>query len=82
MGSDVAVASAHSSIKSLSGNSSGTELAARYCFVLEDPPDEKKEDNKKEATNCERYVIYMESLHFCSSVTSSIVVDWDLQCCV
>ncbi|XP_027357057.1 SWI/SNF complex subunit SWI3D-like [Abrus precatorius] len=49
VGSDVAVASAHSSIKSMSGNSSGTELAARYCFLLEDPP-----DNKKESTSSER----------------------------
>ncbi|RDX69438.1 SWI/SNF complex subunit SWI3D, partial [Mucuna pruriens] len=49
VGSDVAVASAHSSIKSMSRNSPGTELAARCCFLLEDPP-----DNKKEATSSER----------------------------
>lgn len=55
----MAVASAHKSIKSLSGNAPGTELAARCCFLLEDPP-----DNKKEPTSSERYVIYMKSLHF------------------
>ncbi|KAL2328943.1 hypothetical protein Fmac_022370 [Flemingia macrophylla] len=49
VGSDVAVASAHSSIKSMSRNSPGTELAARCCFLLEDPP-----DNKKEPTSSER----------------------------
>ncbi|TKY67550.1 SWI/SNF complex subunit SWI3D [Spatholobus suberectus] len=49
VGSDVAVASAHSSIKTMSRNSPGTELAARSCFLLEDPP-----DNKKEPTSSER----------------------------
>ncbi|KAG4386752.1 hypothetical protein GLYMA_11G118900v4 [Glycine max] len=49
VGSDVAVASAHSSIKSMSRNSPGTELAARCCFLLKDPP-----DNEKEPTNSER----------------------------
>ncbi|KAK7404445.1 hypothetical protein VNO78_05347 [Psophocarpus tetragonolobus] len=48
VGSDMAVASAHSSIKSMSRNSPSTELAARCCFLLEDPPD------KKESTSCER----------------------------
>ncbi|OIW08707.1 hypothetical protein TanjilG_03383 [Lupinus angustifolius] len=47
--SDVAVASAHSFLKSMSGNSPGTELAARHCFLLEDPP-----YNKKEAASSER----------------------------
>lgn len=68
----MAVASAHSSIKSMSRNSPGTELAARCCFLLKDPP-----DNEKEPTNSERYVIYlelyMESLHFGSSITSPVV---------
>ena len=52
VGSDVAVASAHSSLKSMSGNSPGTELAARNCFLLED-----QLDDKKEATTSERYVM-------------------------
>ncbi|KAF7840934.1 SWI/SNF complex subunit SWI3D [Senna tora] len=43
VGSDVAVASAHSSLKSISGNSPSIELAARHCFLLEDPPNDKKE---------------------------------------
>ncbi|KAK7264307.1 hypothetical protein RJT34_31914 [Clitoria ternatea] len=42
VGPDMAVASAHSSIKSMSGNSPGTELAARCCFLLDDPPDKKE----------------------------------------
>ncbi|XP_054778921.1 SWI/SNF complex subunit SWI3D isoform X2 [Prosopis cineraria] len=42
VGSDMAVASAHSSLKSISSNSPSIELAARHCFLLEDPPDEKK----------------------------------------
>ncbi|XP_018451802.1 SWI/SNF complex subunit SWI3D [Raphanus sativus] len=40
-GSDVATASARASIKSLKSNS-GLLLATRHCFVLEDPPDNKK----------------------------------------
>ncbi|KAE9620391.1 putative transcription factor MYB/SANT family [Lupinus albus] len=40
--SDVAVASAHSFLKSMSGNSHGTEFAVRHCFILEDLPDDKK----------------------------------------
>ncbi|CAJ1933486.1 unnamed protein product [Sphenostylis stenocarpa] len=49
VGTDVAVASAHSSIKSMSRNSPGIELAARCCFLLEDPM-----DNRKEPTSSER----------------------------
>ncbi|KAJ0247271.1 SWI/SNF complex subunit SWI3D [Hirschfeldia incana] len=41
-GSDVATASARASIKSLKRNS-GSLLATRHCFVLEDPPDNKKD---------------------------------------
>ncbi|KRH24487.2 hypothetical protein GLYMA_12G044200v4 [Glycine max] len=48
VGSDAAVASAHSSIKSMTRNSPGTELAARCCFLLEDPPDSKKEPTSSE----------------------------------
>ncbi|KAK7312351.1 hypothetical protein VNO77_36142 [Canavalia gladiata] len=48
VGSDVAVASAHSSIKSMSRNSPGIDLAARCCFLLEDPPDNKKEPASSE----------------------------------
>lgn len=35
-------ASVHSSLKSISGNPSGEQLALRHCFVLEDPPDDGK----------------------------------------
>ncbi|BAT90916.1 hypothetical protein LR48_Vigan08g171400 [Vigna angularis] len=48
VGTDVAVASAHSSIKSMSRNSPGTDLAARCCFLLEDPPDNKNEPTSSE----------------------------------
>lgn len=58
VGSDVAVASAHSSLKSMSGNSPSLELAARHCFLLEDPPD------KKEPTSSERYVTFYGSYTF------------------
>ncbi|KAK4258661.1 hypothetical protein QN277_005085 [Acacia crassicarpa] len=47
VGSDMAIASAHSSLKSISSNSPGVELAARHCFILEDPPDDKKEPSSK-----------------------------------
>lgn len=37
---DVVTASTRTSLKSISGNASGTQLAARHCFLLEDPMDE------------------------------------------
>lgn len=43
VGPDVAIASAHSSLKSLSGSSPGIQLATRHSVLLEDPPDDKKE---------------------------------------
>ncbi|KAM6563139.1 hypothetical protein CsatB_023137 [Cannabis sativa] len=43
VGPDVATASSHNSLKSLSGNSPGIELASRHCFLLEDPPNDIKE---------------------------------------
>lgn len=39
----VATASARSSLKLMPRSSAGSQLAARNCFVLEDPPDETKE---------------------------------------
>ncbi|CAI8616924.1 unnamed protein product [Vicia faba] len=62
VGSDVAVASAHNYMKSLSGNAPGTEIASRCCFLLEDPPDDKKEtttsegDFKSEGDQCDKNV--------------------------
>ncbi|CAL1384973.1 unnamed protein product [Linum trigynum] len=41
VGGDVASASARISLKSLSSSSPGLQLAARHCFLLEDPPDTK-----------------------------------------
>ncbi|KAK8529911.1 hypothetical protein V6N13_102802 [Hibiscus sabdariffa] len=43
VGPKIASASARSSLKALSGCSANIELAARNCFLLEDPPDDKKE---------------------------------------
>jgi len=42
VGPNVATASARSSLKSLSSNYPGMQLAARHCFLLEDPPEERK----------------------------------------
>ncbi|KAL3621230.1 hypothetical protein CASFOL_036142 [Castilleja foliolosa] len=39
---NIANASVHSLLKSLSGNYSSEQLAARHCFPLEDPPDYEK----------------------------------------
>uniref|UniRef100_A0A1J3JXW1 SWI/SNF complex subunit SWI3D n=1 Tax=Noccaea caerulescens TaxID=107243 RepID=A0A1J3JXW1_NOCCA len=41
-GSDVATAAARASIKSLNSNS-GLSLATRHCFILDDPPDNRKD---------------------------------------
>lgn len=38
---NVATASARGSLKSISGNFTGDQLAMRHCFRLEEPPDEK-----------------------------------------
>ncbi|OIW05694.1 hypothetical protein TanjilG_23480 [Lupinus angustifolius] len=46
--SDVAVASSHSFLKSMTGNSPGMELAARHCFLLEDPPYNKKDSSSSD----------------------------------
>ncbi|XP_030450398.2 SWI/SNF complex subunit SWI3D [Syzygium oleosum] len=42
VGSDVAAASARSSLKSVSGSSPGSQLVMRHCFILEDPPDHEE----------------------------------------
>ncbi|XP_038887838.1 SWI/SNF complex subunit SWI3D [Benincasa hispida] len=42
VGPDVASASARFSLKSISQKSPSLELATRHCFILEDPPDDKK----------------------------------------
>lgn len=39
---NIASVAARNSLKSISGSSSGDQLALRHCFCLEDPPDEKK----------------------------------------
>ncbi|XWS62809.1 hypothetical protein CRYUN_Cryun06bG0042300 [Craigia yunnanensis] len=49
VGTNIAAASAQSSLKSLSGSSPSIQLAARNCFLLEDPPDDKKEPTGSES---------------------------------
>ncbi|AEE86375.1 DNA-binding family protein [Arabidopsis thaliana] len=51
-GSDVATASARASIKSLHSNS-GMLLATRHCYILEDPPDNKKDPTKSKSADAE-----------------------------
>ncbi|CAL1353433.1 unnamed protein product [Linum trigynum] len=43
VGGDVVSASARISLKSVSSSSPGLQLATRHCFLLEDPPDTRKE---------------------------------------
>ncbi|KAK8562942.1 hypothetical protein V6N12_011006 [Hibiscus sabdariffa] len=49
VGPKIATASAQSSLKALSGSSPSIQLAARNCFLLEDPPDDKKEPTVSES---------------------------------
>ncbi|XP_039055031.1 SWI/SNF complex subunit SWI3D-like [Hibiscus syriacus] len=49
VGPNIAVASAQSSLKSLSGSCPSIQLAARNCFVLEDPPNDPKEPTCSES---------------------------------
>ncbi|XP_010437616.1 PREDICTED: SWI/SNF complex subunit SWI3D-like isoform X1 [Camelina sativa] len=51
-GSDVATASARASIKSLQSNS-GLLLATRHCYILEDPPDNKKDSTESKSADAE-----------------------------
>lgn len=48
-GPDLTTASARSSLKSISGNSPAMQLAAKHCFILEDPPGDKKEVARSES---------------------------------
>ncbi|KAL2453276.1 SWI/SNF complex subunit SWI3D [Abeliophyllum distichum] len=50
---NIAAASVRSSLKSLSGNSSSEQLAARHCFCLEDPPDNNKNSVDSEGAAAE-----------------------------
>ncbi|PPR90503.1 hypothetical protein GOBAR_AA30176 [Gossypium barbadense] len=51
VGPNIAAASAQSSLKSLSGTCPNIQLAARNCFVLEDPPDEKEPTCSRSVAN-------------------------------
>ncbi|KAM7253602.1 hypothetical protein ACFE04_021756 [Oxalis oulophora] len=61
VGPDVVNATAYNSLKVLAGHGQGTQLASRHCYILEDPPDAKKEKTssvnpvaEKEVTNQEK----------------------------
>ncbi|GMJ06896.1 SWITCH/SUCROSE NONFERMENTING 3D [Hibiscus trionum] len=49
VGPNIAAASAQSSLKLLSGSCPSIQLATKNCFVLEDPPDDKKEPTCSES---------------------------------
>ncbi|KAK6240956.1 hypothetical protein SCA6_006345 [Theobroma cacao] len=51
VGPKIAAASAQSSLKSLSGSSPSIQLAARNCFLLEDPPDDKEPNGSESVVN-------------------------------
>ncbi|PPD76525.1 hypothetical protein GOBAR_DD26538 [Gossypium barbadense] len=51
VGPNIAAASSQSSLKSLSGTCPNIQLAARNCFVLEDPPDEKEPTCSRSVAN-------------------------------
>ncbi|KAJ6385883.1 hypothetical protein OIU77_028950 [Salix suchowensis] len=53
VGPSVATASACCSLKSFSSNSPGMQLAARHCFLLEDPPDERKKPSGSDCAAAE-----------------------------
>ncbi|XP_021896678.1 SWI/SNF complex subunit SWI3D isoform X1 [Carica papaya] len=53
VGCDVAAVSARASLKSISGNSPGLQLAARHSFLLEDPPNDIKEPSGSESAIAE-----------------------------
>lgn len=52
-------ASTHNSLKSLSGNSPGIELATRHCYILEDPPNDNKElaGSDRYINSCGAYIL-------------------------
>ncbi|TQD81286.1 hypothetical protein C1H46_033168 [Malus baccata] len=52
VGPDAAIASAHNSLKYISA-SSGIALAARHCFILEDPPNGSKEHAGPDSVSAE-----------------------------
>ncbi|KAM5548926.1 SWI/SNF complex subunit SWI3D [Rosa sericea] len=56
VGPDHAIASAHNSLKSISADSPGIELASRHCFILEDPPNDRKEQASRDSVAAEREV--------------------------
>ncbi|XVE66953.1 hypothetical protein DITRI_Ditri08aG0121200 [Diplodiscus trichospermus] len=49
LGPNIVAASAQSSLKSLTGSSPSIQLAARNCFLLGDPPDNKKHPSVSES---------------------------------
>ncbi|KAL6209629.1 hypothetical protein ACLB2K_020569 [Fragaria x ananassa] len=54
VGPDHAIASAHNSLKSITADAPGIELASRHCFILEDPPTDRKEQGGRDSVAAER----------------------------
>lgn len=48
---NIVTASARTSLKSVSSGGTGLQLSARHCFIIEDPTDEKKPDDKERLIN-------------------------------
>ena len=55
---DVATTSCRSSLKAMSEESPGIQLATRHCFILEDPPNDVKDppNDGKDPPACVRFV--------------------------
>lgn len=75
MGSGRASAAVHSSLKSMSSNSPGMQLAARHCYILEDPPDDKKEQVGSERCVDLIYILYLQGfLNIVSDISERFAV--------
>lgn len=75
-GSDVATASARSSLKSLKFDSPGMQLALKHCFILDDPP-----DWKKDPAGSQRFVYWLDILFCCISPGVFLMCLRNVQCC-
>uniref|UniRef100_A0A1D1Z7J1 SWI/SNF complex subunit SWI3D n=1 Tax=Anthurium amnicola TaxID=1678845 RepID=A0A1D1Z7J1_9ARAE len=51
---DLALTSSRSSLKAMSEDSSGVQLATRHCFTLEDPPEHRKDQHAFESEVAQR----------------------------
>ncbi|XP_023529451.1 SWI/SNF complex subunit SWI3D-like [Cucurbita pepo subsp. pepo] len=75
VGPDVASASAHFSLKSMSQKSPSLDLATRHCFILEDPLDDKAQANPERVVNVEAQQNVNEQCEKQRKDTSTSVLD-------